>query len=156
MRGRRRIGKSRLIEEFGSGMTTHFFVGLPPTPGTTAQSQRDEFARQMVRELNIPSPKSDDWGDLFLSLSSHTDKGRILLVLDEISWIGSKDSDFLGKLKNAWGLHFTKNPKLILVICGSVSSWIEKNILTSVSGLVCLAPEGVLLKFSSFCSKVRV
>lgn len=35
------------------------------------------------------------------------------------------------ELKNAWDLHFSGNPDLILILCGSVSSWIEENILRS-------------------------
>ena len=41
IRGRRRIGKSRLIEEFGKPYTFYKFSGLPPRPGITAQDQRD-------------------------------------------------------------------------------------------------------------------
>ena len=37
----------------------------------------------------------------------------------------------IGKLKIAWDLYFSKHPKLILVLCGSISPWIEKNILSS-------------------------
>ncbi|WP_425385823.1 hypothetical protein [Wolbachia endosymbiont (group A) of Barypeithes pellucidus] len=28
--------------------------------------------------------------------------GKILLLFDEISWMGSKDPTFLGKIKNFW------------------------------------------------------
>jgi len=49
--------------------------------------------------------------------------------------MGSKDPDFLGKLKNAWDLHFSNNAELILILCGSISSWIEENILSSTGYL---------------------
>ena len=49
VRGRRRIGKSRLLSEFGKGMRSLFFSGIPPSKKTTAQSQRDEFAYQIER-----------------------------------------------------------------------------------------------------------
>jgi AAA+ ATPase superfamily predicted ATPase len=45
--------------------------------------------------------------------------------------MGSEDPDFLGQLKAAWDLYFSRNPELILILCGSVSSWIEENILRS-------------------------
>lgn len=45
--------------------------------------------------------------------------------------MGSKDPTFLGKLKTAWDLYFKMNPQLILILCGSISSWIETNILSS-------------------------
>lgn len=130
VRGRRRIGKSRLIEEFGKKYRFYQFSGLPPREDiTTAQSQRDEFMRQLSAMTRLPEVTVDDWSKLFLLLANEVGQGRVIILLDEISWMGSKDPDFLGKLKNAWDLHFKKNPKLILILCGSVSVWIEKNIL---------------------------
>lgn len=134
VRGRRRIGKSRLLAEFGKEMKSLFFSGNPPERGTTAQSQRDIFSQQLQR-TGIPSVKPDNWGDLFWHLSKHTQEGRILIVFDEISWMGGKDPLFLGQLKTAWDMYFSKNPQLIIALCGSISSWIEKNILSSTGFL---------------------
>lgn len=131
IRGRRRIGKSRLVQEFAKNHLFYNFSGIPPTPSTSAQSQREIFARQLEEKLNLKGLKNDDWGDLLTMLARHTQKGRVIILLDEISWMGSKDSDFLGKLKNAWDMQFSNNAKLILILCGSVSSWIEKNIINS-------------------------
>ncbi len=131
VRGRRRIGKSRLIEEFAKGSTFYAFSGLFPVKGTTAQSQREEFARQINRETGLAEIKADDWGTLFSHLSTKLQKERIILLFDEISWMGSEDPDFLGKIKNAWDNLFKKNPQLIFIICGSASLWIQKNILSS-------------------------
>lgn len=131
IRGRRRIGKSRLAQEFAKKTPHYVFSGLPPTGGISAANQREEFARQIQREMKIPLPRAEDWGDLFWQLAQQVQKGKIVLVLDEISWMGSKDPTFLGKLKTAWDLYFKNNPQLILIICGSISSWIEENILSS-------------------------
>lgn len=131
IRGRRRIGKSRLAQEFAKKTPHYVFSGLPPTSGISATDQREEFARQIQREMKIPLPRADDWGDLFWHLAQQTQKEKIVLVLDEISWMGSKDPTFLGKLKTAWDLYFKNNPQLILILCGSISSWIEENILSS-------------------------
>ena len=131
IKGRRRIGKSRLIEEFAKDMQFLAFSGLPPTEGVTAKHQRDEFARQLGRLFHIPIPYSDNWGDLFWHLAHNVKNGKYVILLDEISWMGIGDPTFLGTLKNAWDLQLKKNAELILVLCGSVSSWIEKNILGS-------------------------
>lgn len=132
VRGRRRIGKSRLLAEFGKGMKAYIFSGIPPVPKTTAQMQREQFASQLER-VGIPGVKADDWGNLFWHLSKVTNEGRILIVFDEISWMGGKDRNFLGNLKTAWDLYFSKNPQLILALCGSISSWIEQNILSNTA-----------------------
>ena len=124
IKGRRRIGKSRLIEEFCKNYKSYTFVGLPPHGKTTKASQLNEFASQLASNLNLENIQASDWNQLFLLLAKRTSKGRYIIVLDEISWIGTKDPDFLGKLKNAWDMHFKKNPKLILIICGSASTWI--------------------------------
>lgn len=102
VKGRRRIGKSRLIEEFAKDFTFYSFAGLAPTEETTAQSQRDEFARQLSEQTGLPEVKADDWSKLFLLLFEKIKRGRIILLFDEISWMGSEDPDFLGKIKNAW------------------------------------------------------
>ncbi|HUA25289.1 MAG TPA: hypothetical protein VMA54_14275 [Steroidobacteraceae bacterium] len=46
-------------------------------------------------------------------------------------WLGDRDPTFLGKLKSAWDLHFSKNNRLVLILSGSLTSWIERNILHS-------------------------
>lgn len=131
IKGRRRIGKSRLAEEFGKSLKSYTFVGLPPNKNVTSQHQREEFARQMQEQMNMPGIRSDDWGDLFWHLANYTQKGKILIIFDEINWMGDKDPTFLGKLKTAWDIHFKKNVELILILSGSMSTWIDKNILSS-------------------------
>lgn len=133
VRGRRRIGKSRLVEEFARGKQFFVFSGIPPVDGTSAQSQRDVFAKQLGTQIGIPGIQSQDWADLFTLLARHTNHGRVIILFDEISWMGSKDPTFLGKLKNAWDLEFQKNPELVLIFCGSVSTWIEQNIISSTA-----------------------
>ncbi|MBS3921530.1 MAG: AAA family ATPase [Nitrosarchaeum sp.] len=134
VRGRRRIGKSRLLAEFGKEIRSYFFSGNPPASKITAQSQRVVFVKQLERN-GIPGVQPDDWGNIFWHLSKHTQKGRVLIVFDEISWMGGKDPEFLGHLKTAWDMYFSKNPHLVFALCGSISSWIEKNILSNTGFL---------------------
>ena len=83
MHGRRRIGKSRLAEEFGSKHRFISLSGLPITRKTTAKDQRNEFMRQLSK-YGVPKIQSDDWGNLFWILSSITQSGRVIVLLDEI------------------------------------------------------------------------
>jgi hypothetical protein len=130
IKGRRRIGKSRLIQEFSKDFRTMNFIGLPPEKDVTAQNQREYFAQQLKR-FHTSRIHEDDWGEIFWHLAQQTSNGRIVLVLDEINWIGSLDHTFLGKLKSAWDLYFKNNPQLILILSGSMSTWIDDNILSS-------------------------
>lgn len=131
IKGRRRIGKTRLIEEFAKDKNFLRFIGLAPVDGVTAQDQRNEFSRLLSEQTGLPELNIDDWAKLFSLLADKIKKGRRIVLFDEISWMAHDDSTFLSKLKNAWELAYQKNPQLILILCGSVSSWIEKNILSS-------------------------
>lgn len=132
IKGRRRIGKSRLIEEFAKGKHFLRFEGLAPMRSTTAQQQREEFARQMHLQLGISGLEPlKDWGTLFTILAQNIQKTPTVILFDEITWMGSKDSSFLSKLKIVWDQFFQKHPGLILILCGSLSFWIEKNIVNS-------------------------
>jgi AAA+ ATPase superfamily predicted ATPase len=132
IRGRRRIGKSRLAEKFCESFSKSFtFVGLPPEKDVTAEMERDHFANALERQTGLQGLRRDDWDFLFHNLAQHTQTGRVLIILDEINWMGTKDPAFLGKLKTAWDVHFKKNHELILILSGSMSTWIEKKILSS-------------------------
>jgi hypothetical protein len=134
IKGRRRIGKSRLVQELARqliGYRVASFQGLPPSKELTVQMEREDFAGQIGRQLAIPPPRADDWNTLLWAIADRTREGPHLIVLDEINWLGTKDPTFLGKLKNAWDLEFSKNPQLILILSGSMSGWIERRILKS-------------------------
>lgn len=132
VRGRRRVGKSRLIEEFSHHFDHyHVFTGLAPDKDTTAEHQLKEFSRQMARQFNTARAVYEDWSDAFWAMAERVQSGRILLFFDEISWMGSKDPTFLAKIKDVWDRRLKQNDRLVFVVCGSASSWIEENLLSS-------------------------
>lgn len=131
LKGRRRIGKSRLVHEFAKGRRFLKFSGVPPLNDITQQKQRDIFASQLRQQIPGPGLKAENWYELFVYLSEQITSEQTVILLDEISWMGSKDPTFLGTLKNAWDMHFSQHPNLIVVICGSVSTWIQENIVKS-------------------------
>lgn len=128
--GRRRIGKSRLAREFGKDGHFYFFEGLYPEKGTTNQDQLHAFhQRASTYFKGIKKTSFSDWLEAFHELALKTKKGKIVVLLDEISWMGKYDPNFLGKLKNAWDMDLKQNPNLVLILCGSVSHWIERTLL---------------------------
>ena len=133
-RGRRRIGKSTLIEEFAARSKVKFIeiVGEAPRPGMTNDDQLASFGKQLSAQTGLPrTAPPRDWFEAFLRLDAAVGAARTIVFLDEISWMGQYDKDFAGELKTAWDTKFKKHPKLILVLCGSVSTWIEANILNN-------------------------
>ena len=129
--GRRRIGKSTLIEHAAKGYPFYEFYGLSPREGITNQDQLNHFARLLAKHFSMPLITFNDWQEALDTLASLTKKGEYIIFLDEISWMGGKDKDFPGKLKGVWDTQFKKNKELKMILCGSVSSWIQANILQS-------------------------
>ncbi|MES2204554.1 MAG: ATP-binding protein [Pseudomonadota bacterium] len=150
IRGRRRIGKSRLAAEFARPYTFYSFAGLAPEPEVTAQSQRNEFGIQLSQQTGLPEIQLDDWSKVFILLANQVKTGRVIILFDEITWMAHGDPTFLSKLKNAWDLHFSKNSKLILILCGSVSAWIEKKIMQSTGFIGRISLELVIQELSLF------
>ena len=131
-RGRRRIGKSTLIEEFARRRGVRFLKmeGLSPREADTNDKQLFAFARQLAEQTGMPLKPIASWFDAFARVDSAiSDRERTVVFLDEVSWMGKYDPDFPGELKYAWDNRFKKHSRLMLVVCGSVSTWIAKNIL---------------------------
>ena len=147
-RGRRRIGKSTLIEEFARRSDARFIEieGVAPRKGMTNDDQLRAFSRQL--DAATGCGKSDfppDWFDAFMRLDKAIDDRHTVVLLDEISWMGRFDPDFPGILKTVWDTLLKKHRNLILVLCGSVSTWIEANILNN-TGFVGRAAQNITLK----------
>jgi len=129
--GRRRIGKSTLIQHVTEGYPFFEFYGLSPREGILNQDQLNHFSQLLANNFSIPKVKFDDWQEALMMLATLTKQGRYVIFFDEISWMAGKDKDFPGKLKGIWDTQLKKNPELKLILCGSVSSWIQENILQS-------------------------
>ena len=136
-RGRRRIGKSTLIKEFArlNNLTLINRDGLPLRKRQTNRDQLVNFALKLAKctghENQVPKNSFQAFNMLSESID---DSVWTVVLLDEVSWMGHYDEDFAGYLKSAWDDELKRHDKLILVICGSVSSWIRKNILDNAAG----------------------
>lgn len=155
IRGRRRIGKSRLVTEFAKKHQLIKITGLAPEKGITPLTQRENFANKIQQQLGIAKPASNDWENLFIYLAQNTAKKNIIILLDEISWMAAGDASFLPKLKNTWDDYFQQNNKLTLILCGSISSWIDKNILCS-TGYFGRVSETITLKELSLTESLEL
>ncbi len=135
--GRRRIGKTFLIEKFYEKEICFSLTGTQY--GTTAE-QLENFARQLQifsgqKQLIIPPKK---WQDAFYQLEQFyvrkKYKQKKVIFFDEVPWLATSRSRFLQALGYFWN-SWAKNQNLILVICGSSSSWMITKVINSRGGL---------------------
>ncbi len=135
-RGRRRIGKSTLVREFARRNRAEFVVieGLAPRKGQTDADQIRNFGERLCAQTRGARVVPDSWPEAFRLLGERLDDRRnTVVLLDEISWMGLHNPDFPGFLKNGWDDELKHHDRLVLVVCGSVSAWIEANLLENAA-----------------------
>ena len=140
--GRRRVGKTFLVDETFSNRITFRHAGLSPTEADAKgllQEQLDHFYNSLIIHGMEQCEKPKNWLDAFLLLElflQRIDDGtRQLVFIDELPWLDSPRSGFLRAFEgfwNTWGCH-RKN--LMLIVCGSATSWILNNLINNHGGL---------------------
>lgn len=143
--GRRRIGKSFLIQKFIESKIEQDDCNVFLFSGSdlkTNQTQCEDFldTMQLVFETPYKKPLQKNWNNLFslltnkiqYSQSCHPDK-KIVLVFDELQWLDKKNSNFLASLAFSWNTAWYLNPNIKLIISGSSASFIKKKILKNKS-----------------------
>lgn len=131
VQGRRRIGKSSLIQRFATSAEIFLeFQGLAPYESNGKKvSQLENFAELFAEQSSLPLMQFRNWTEAFSTLANYVEGKKTVILLDEISWMASDGPELPSKLKIAWDTHFKNNPSLMLFLCGSVSGWIQENIL---------------------------
>ena len=135
-RGRRRIGKSTLIERFAKNNGARFIKleGVRPGKMTNNASELRSFAEQLSLQTDAESSLPDNWLSAFKRLNREiSDHELTVVLLDEISWMGHYDDLFADTIKIAWDNMWKKHDRLIVVLCGSVSSWIKEKLVDNAS-----------------------
>ena len=135
-RGRRRIGKSTLFKEFARRNKTELILieGLGPRKGQTNADQLRNFGERLCAQTKGAHVIPSSWMEAFHLLGERiNDHRKTVVLLDEISWMGRHEPDFPGFLKNGWDDFLKRHDNLILVLCGSVSAWIQENLLESAT-----------------------
>ena len=131
-RGRRRVGKSTLIEKFAEKSGARFIriEGVRPRPKMTNAEELANFAEQLAASTGAEDSPPSNWLNAFLRLDGKIDdRERTVVLLDEVSWMAHYDLRFSSTLKIAWDAHLKKHRRLVFVVCGSVSTWILENII---------------------------
>ena len=140
--GRRRVGKTFLVDEAFSGKFTFRHAGLSPVDveaNGLLRAQLDHFYNSLILFGMDECQKPDSWLDAFLLLEKHLQKiddgTRQLVFLDELPWLDTARSGFITAFEgfwNNWGCH-RKN--LMVVVCGSANSWILDKLINNHGGL---------------------
>ncbi|UYM15699.1 AAA family ATPase [Endozoicomonas euniceicola] len=133
IRGRRRIGKTRLIKElpnFGKNITLRYLTSSPPTEKVSDSEERKQYAEQVKAQFDLSyMPPHATWRELLAFISDLCSTRRTILAIDEINWLATKSPAFMSVFFELWENQFTLKKEFMIILSGSLSSWIEDNIL---------------------------
>ena len=133
--GRRRVGKTFLIREVFNYKFTFQHSGLA---NQKTRQQLKEFQMSLVKcgmkKCRVPQ----DWFDAFFLLSEFLDgckKGKKVVFIDEMPWMDAPRANFVSALEHFWNGYASARKDILLIICGSSTSWIINNIYKNHDGL---------------------
>lgn len=138
--GRRRVGKTFLIRNFFEKKPCLFFYVTGIQEGKLKE-QLGQFTKQIsaifYEGISIVPYKS--WSEAFEALTTAmlkvSKRQKTVLFFDEFPWMATKRSGLLSALEYFWNRHWTHDPRLKLILCGSSASWIIEKIVNNKGGL---------------------
>ncbi|KUO21245.1 AAA family ATPase [Streptomyces dysideae] len=121
IRGRRQVGKSRLVQEF-CDRARRPYVFFTATKGASPLEGIADLMTEL-RESSLPPdlelvPKSPptNWPDAFRALAAVLPATPSIVVLDELPWLAEQDPVFDGALQTAWDRLLSTRPVLLLLL----------------------------------------
>ena len=132
--GRRRVGKTETLREFCKGKPHIFFSCTQ----TTDRVQLAKFSKQLLKE-DIPAKQYvtefADWEKAFRAILDlpYGDEKK-LVIIDEFPYMCRGNKSIPSILQNLWDAEF-KNSNVMLILCGSAMSFIEKELLAEKNPL---------------------
>lgn len=142
--GRRRVGKTYLINEVFNGKMTFKHSGVSPIENndkstTPLKEQLKYFYNSLILCGMKKSKQPKDWMDAFLLLEkfiiSKDDGNRQLIFIDELPWLDTPKSGFITAFEGFWNNFACARKNLMLVVCGSATSWMSDKLINNYGGL---------------------
>ena len=134
--GRRRVGKTFLIKEYFNQKFAFYVTGLA---NVGKQKQLDNFNVSLGHYAQVPYPQVSSWLDAFRQLihllENYSKEKKKVVFIDEMPWLDTAKSDFLTGLEFFWNSWASSRPDILLIVCGSASSWITNKLLRNKGGL---------------------
>jgi len=134
--GRRRVGKTFLVKEFFDD-TYDFKV-----TGIYKKSKRAQLKNFYLALLEYGSDIKHipvDWLEAFAALKrlikGIKDNRKKIIFIDELPWLDTRQSDFLGAFESFWNGWGAQQNDIMLVVCGSATTWITNKLLSNKGGL---------------------
>ena len=138
--GRRRVGKTYLIREFFGDRFSFYATGIN---NTNTRGQLKAFNKSLIEYGSDKKTIPEDWLEAFSRLKTVLENEKIrrdpvskrrIVFLDEMPWMDTPRSDFKSALDYFWNSWGSAQKDLMLIVCGSATSWVMNNLLNEKGG----------------------
>ena len=132
--GRRRIGKTALINKF---LSLHKECSLYFLATQEAEAQNRKVFRDQVADLignELLKSADADWLTIFKLFSEHITSERKIIVMDEFQYIGKSNPAFPSVMQKIWDT-VLKDTDVMLILCGSLVTLMQQQTLDYSSPL---------------------
>lgn len=133
--GRRRVGKTSLIRYYFKDKFDFFVSGVLEGD---KEDQKNAFLGALTK-YGYDGPKPKNWNEAFKALGTiiakNKRKKRCVVFIDEVSCFDFEYSNFVKELGIFWNDTASWSDNVFLVICGSATSWMIRNIIDNRGGL---------------------
>lgn len=124
--GRRRVGKSRLVQEF-CDRSGRAYVVFQATRGRNPAAERDDFIATVAqstlgRAELVAGLHASDWNQALRTLAiAVPDDTPTIVVIDEVPWLTEQDAEFEGALQTVWDRQLSTKPVLVVLVGSDIS-----------------------------------
>lgn len=141
--GRRRVGKSYLVEEVYRDKIVFRAIGSyikGEDVRSYKQTQLDHFYESLL-DCGMPeeTPRPTHWREAFRLLRKYLEgvrSKRRVIFLDELPWLaGPQSSEMITELGYFWNSWADRQRNVVLIVCGSATSWMLDNVIRDYGGL---------------------
>ena len=132
--GRMRIGKTYLVDEVFKNNYAFKYTGV----SNISMSNQLKLFGKSLEEQGLGRSKLANWAEAFNYLKEKISELKTLkkvVFLDEASWLDSSKSDFMPALKDFWVNWASQRRDIILIVCSSFMSWLQRKFAAEEKGL---------------------
>ena len=134
--GRRRVGKTFLINEYFGGDFSFKFTGAF---GESKKVQLKNFVLELNRQAMTKYDVPQDWSDAFALLRDYLEskdkEKKQVVFFDEMPWMDRQKSGFLPAFEWFWNSWGSSRENLVFIVCGSATSWMIDKLDKNKGGL---------------------
>ena len=131
--GRRRIGKTSLIKEFGKDKDMIYLLATEESELQNMDIFKNLVAKNLKNSL-LENTKIDNWEVLFKTIADTPNENKKIIVIDEFQYLGKINPAFPSVFQRIWD-ELLKDENIMVILCGSLINMMESQVLNYNSPL---------------------